>query len=216
MVTICLVAHVARGSAQPRHIRNKDWPHGGEWVRLQDLRKYKHHGVAPLHSLFGTLFAGCLLLTSAIASPTDSPVKRSGSGICHDQASPSYELTKRFKRYETLEKCLKDGGRLPKNLPLAQAQRSADSQAGTSGQVAANPKLVVLGTAVAAIVFGAGLWFWCRRSPRVDPEEALARRKWEGHRLESEGDEIFKRRPHRWDPWLKRIGYFDKDKNRYK
>ncbi len=164
--------------------------------------------------LFGTLVLCSLLFTDAFAVPAEPAVKRSSSGICHDQSSPSYASTKRFKSYDSLEQCLKAGGRLPKNLPHELPQRSADSPEESSNNVGANQNLISIVFAGATAVCVGGVWLWRRRTRREDPEEAIGRRKWEGHRLESSDDEIFKRRPHRWDPWLKRIGYFDKNKNK--
>jgi hypothetical protein len=175
------------------------------------------------------MLLGCAMLSGisfadAIAATAGPVVKRSTSGICHDENSPSYAATKRYKSYDSLEHCLKDGGRLPKNLPHEQPVRSADAQDDASDHAGADPKLILVGLAGAAVVSAGGIWLWRRRGRREDPEEALARRKWEAHRLESrvektpqddevsQDEEIFKRRHHRWDPWLKRIGYFDKSK----
>jgi hypothetical protein len=41
-------------------------------------------------------------------------VKKSDSGICHDSKSPSYERTKKFTEFKTVDECLKSGGKLPK------------------------------------------------------------------------------------------------------
>ena len=48
---------------------------------------------------------------AAAAAPI---VKKSDSGICHDTKSPSYERTKKFTEYKTIDECLKSGGKLPK------------------------------------------------------------------------------------------------------
>lgn len=63
----------------------------------------------------------------ADATLTRPPVKLSSSGICHDSSSPSYEQTKHFTSYPTIEACLKAGGRLPK------------SQASTSSEPGSQP-----------------------------------------------------------------------------
>ncbi|MFA0356915.1 HNH endonuclease family protein [Vibrio breoganii] len=42
-------------------------------------------------------------------------VKLSNSGICHDTTSSSYNRTKNFTPFNSLEACLDSGGRLPKN-----------------------------------------------------------------------------------------------------
>ena len=52
-------------------------------------------------------------------------VKMSRSSICHDQSSPSYERTKHFKPFDSMEECLTAGGRFPKN----QSKSTAISQA---------------------------------------------------------------------------------------
>jgi hypothetical protein len=49
------------------------------------------------------------------AAATGAPiVKKSDSGICHDSKSPSYERTKKFTEFKTLDECVKSGGKLPK------------------------------------------------------------------------------------------------------
>lgn len=49
------------------------------------------------------------------STPAAAPiVKKSDSGICHDAKSPSYERTKKFTEFKTLDECLKSGGKLPK------------------------------------------------------------------------------------------------------
>jgi len=40
-------------------------------------------------------------------------VKKSDSGICHDKSSPSYERTKKFTEFKTVDECVKSGGKLP-------------------------------------------------------------------------------------------------------
>ena len=42
------------------------------------------------------------------------PVKMSNSGICHAPNTTYYEQTKKFTSYNTLDECLKAGGRMPK------------------------------------------------------------------------------------------------------
>ena len=65
------------------------------------------------------LIAGFLFVasTSLYAEPTQKssePVKKSSSGICHAPDSSYYSRTKKFTPYQTLDECLKSGGRLPK------------------------------------------------------------------------------------------------------
>jgi hypothetical protein len=44
----------------------------------------------------------------------DTAVKKSDSGICHDAKSHSFERTKKFTEFKTIDECLKSGGKLPK------------------------------------------------------------------------------------------------------
>ena len=46
-------------------------------------------------------------------------VKKSDSGICHDKSSPSYERTKNFTPFKTMDECIKSGGTVPKNAGAA-------------------------------------------------------------------------------------------------
>ena len=50
----------------------------------------------------------------AAAAAAASIVKKSDSGICHDSKSTSYERTKKFTEFKTMDECLKSGGKLPK------------------------------------------------------------------------------------------------------
>jgi hypothetical protein len=50
---------------------------------------------------------------SALAQ-SDPPVKMSSAGICHAQGSTYYNQTKKFSAYQTIDECLKAGGRMPK------------------------------------------------------------------------------------------------------
>lgn len=60
-----------------------------------------------------------LLFLSAISYA--DVVKKSSSGICHNQQSPHYDRTKNFKAFDSLDKCLKSGGRLPANFKKSEA-----------------------------------------------------------------------------------------------
>lgn len=45
------------------------------------------------------------------ASEISSYIKKSSSGICHDDASRSFSRTKNYKAFSSMEKCLSSGGR---------------------------------------------------------------------------------------------------------
>lgn len=55
-------------------------------------------------------------------------VKKSSSGICHDQHSSYYERTKRYTEYGTLAACLETGGRLPSNYSGPGAKEGTSAQ----------------------------------------------------------------------------------------
>ncbi len=48
------------------------------------------------------------------AAAVEPIVKKSDSGICHDKNSTSYERTKKFTEFKTVDECVKSGGTLPK------------------------------------------------------------------------------------------------------
>jgi hypothetical protein len=73
--------------------------------------------------------------------------------------------------------------------------------------------------AVATFLFSYVLAWRAARKRRPTPESLAKRnqetrerfeqaqhKKWEGHFRE----DVFKRKHHRWDPWLERLGYFKK------
>lgn len=53
-------------------------------------------------------------VTGQAVAPAEPIVKKSDSGICHDKNSASYERTKKFTEFKTLDECVKSGGTLPK------------------------------------------------------------------------------------------------------
>jgi len=59
------------------------------------------------------LLAGMPFLWAADKA-AEPAVKKSDSGICHDSKSPSYERTKKFTEFKTVDECLKSGGKPPK------------------------------------------------------------------------------------------------------
>ena len=48
-------------------------------------------------------------------------VKKSDSGICHDKTSPSFANTKKFTPFNSVDECVKSGGKLPAGQPAAAA-----------------------------------------------------------------------------------------------
>ena len=67
--------------------------------------------------LLGALLSGLnmsIAADKAADKAVDPVVKKSDSGICHDSKSTSYERTKKFTEFKTVDECLKSGGKLPK------------------------------------------------------------------------------------------------------
>jgi hypothetical protein len=61
------------------------------------------------------LTVGLLLSAYSFADDGSEPnVKKSKNNICHDKLSRSYNRTKTYIPYDTIEECLASGGRLPK------------------------------------------------------------------------------------------------------
>jgi hypothetical protein len=73
-----------------------------------------------------------VLLTSLqfVPSVSAETVKKSNSGICHDESSRSYSRTKNFVAYATIDDCLAAGGRLPKGAApnITKAIKEADRE----------------------------------------------------------------------------------------
>ncbi|MBO9494119.1 HNH endonuclease [Thalassotalea sp. G20_0] len=55
-------------------------------------------------------------------------VKKSNSGICHDISSSSYERTKNYTAFYSLNDCLSSGGRLPKGSGLKKSNAATYRQ----------------------------------------------------------------------------------------
>ena len=75
--------------------------------------------------------ASCLMVLAAgLAQAADPAVKKSSSGICHDDSSPNYKQLKDFTPYKTVDACLKSGGKMPAGVaPPAAAPKASDSKA---------------------------------------------------------------------------------------
>ena len=56
-------------------------------------------------------------------------VKKSDNGICHDKSSPSFGNTKKFTAFNSLEECVKSGGKLPagKTLPVVEVVKKSEA-----------------------------------------------------------------------------------------
>lgn len=76
-----------------------------------------------MENLLARIFQLTLLLslTTFVPSADAQYIKQSTSGICHDTSSPHYERTQNYQRYEYIDDCLANDGR----LPAGQARRAA-------------------------------------------------------------------------------------------
>jgi len=88
---------------------------------MQD-KIFKAEKLKVLSMTTALVFFICLFFSTAQAS--GDVVKKSNSGICHAEDSRWYSRTKNFTPYDTLDACLKSGGRLPKGYK----PRKANSQ----------------------------------------------------------------------------------------
>jgi hypothetical protein len=63
------------------------------------------------------IFLASIILTSVVflsGCSSDPAVKKSNTSICHKKGTNFYNNTKNFTAYDSIEKCLNSGGRLPK------------------------------------------------------------------------------------------------------
>jgi len=77
-----------------------------------------------------TLIA-CATIVAFSAFAADPAVKKSDNGICHDASSSSYGNTKKFTPFNTVDECVKSGGKLPAGAkapaPVADPVKKSDS-----------------------------------------------------------------------------------------
>ena len=130
--------------------------------------------------------AACLAVPSASAQPAgaEAPVKMSRTGICHERGTVHYQQTIYFQPFDSMEACLKAGGRQMGGDYANDAPRFA--YRGTHPLSNYWP-YVVVGVIVAWAAFvGIALPLW-RRWKERQTQRAFANREkqhWEGHKLE--------------------------------
>jgi hypothetical protein len=80
---------------------------GGNWIIAEVRLK--------MSRLVTTVILACSGMFANIAIANDEPpVKMSKTGICHERGSTYYSKTKNYTAFNTLEECLRAGGRRPK------------------------------------------------------------------------------------------------------
>ena len=140
----------------------------------------------------GSRAISCLLLSAvwftalAQSAVREPPVKKSRQGICHERGSISYVQTIYFDSFETLDACLKSGGRIPNSSAVAVPedrsihwwQRFSQSD---FDKAAALAVIGAAGVCVLFVLFRDPYRKWkMRRKYRKFAE--VEKRKWEGHR----------------------------------
>jgi ABC-type Fe3+-citrate transport system substrate-binding protein len=64
--------------------------------------------------LLATIVLISAVTLSGCSLSGDVSVKKSNTGICHEKGTLFYNNTKNFTAYDSIDECLKSGGRLPK------------------------------------------------------------------------------------------------------
>ena len=59
------------------------------------------------------IFILILIICFSCDAP-NPPVKKSRTGICHEFGSKYYKQTKYYHAFQSIDECIKSGGRLPK------------------------------------------------------------------------------------------------------
>ena len=84
--------------------------HGASSSSYGNTKKF-----TPFNSMDECIKSGGKLPAGAKApAAAADPVKKSDSGICHDKSSPHYEKTKNFTPFNSMDECVKSGGKPPK------------------------------------------------------------------------------------------------------
>jgi hypothetical protein len=77
-------------------------------------RQRKVGNAAGCSFVFFVFIAASTLLLSGCTSASSPVVKKSSTGICHQEGTLFYKNTKNFTAYNSISDCLESGGRLPK------------------------------------------------------------------------------------------------------
>ena len=68
-----------------------------------------------INGLIAVVVLACSsVFANAVIANDEPPVKMSKSGICHERGGTYYSKTKNYTAFNTLEECLRAGGRKPK------------------------------------------------------------------------------------------------------
>lgn len=69
---------------------------------------------APAAPAKAVLAPAAPVASSAMTGNAEPAVKKSKSDICHDKTSNAYKQTKNFTPFNSMDECVKSGGRPPK------------------------------------------------------------------------------------------------------
>jgi len=76
------------------------------------------------------VFASADLFAQDASQP---PVKKSRSGICHERGYGSYNQTRQFEPYDSMDACVASGGRRAENVPTPEERARQAASHGDSG-----------------------------------------------------------------------------------
>jgi len=95
-----------QGGFAREYTYRKAYQHQGKYREAEKLAKAEKVG----------LWSACeqKQVQRITQSKANAIVKKSRSGICHDNSSRWYRRTKNFSPFQTVQECLESGGRLPK------------------------------------------------------------------------------------------------------
>lgn len=84
--------------------------------------------LSPALLMFPLLFTLAACVDSSVTNTESEPnVKQSNSGLCHDKTSASYNRTKNYVAFDSLDACIKAGGRLSKSKTQAFDKAQAEA-----------------------------------------------------------------------------------------
>ena len=114
-----------------------------------------------------------LLVTGSVScadASSDVAVKKSRARICHERGTPGYEQTKHFIPFDSIQACLKSGGRLPKtSVSKSRFDPSKPAHAGDEGVLYGPLIKVIDGDTLTVKIQGAAIHF---RLAGVDAPES--------------------------------------------
>lgn len=116
--------------------------------------------------LIGILVFGAPVVFAQQAA--EPPVKKSHSGICHERGYGSYNQTRSFEPYDSMEACVASGGRRAENVPTPEERAKAAENKGGSGWLKKGGFIAGL-LALMGVLLRGPLMQWLRRRAQNPP-----------------------------------------------